>query len=352
MGNTHKKTTTPLLEQYKIPTKFYNILIVDNDSYTLSVVDNIAIQKPFVRVYPASNLSEARDVYEKHNFDVVIINFTEVNGNTFDFISSLKDDKIMLPVIVLTECTGCVDPEDRLRFLQAGATFFLEKPFTLLELMTIIENLLSLNEAYNNLEHADNIMRALNRAIEARDPYTKGHAERTADIAVRIFDRVGLAGEQREDLYSGCILHDIGKIALPDSILKSAEKLTKEQYELVKKHPTNGKLICLGLHKLKEAIPVIEQHHERLDGTGYPKGRTANDIHILAQIAAVADIYESLTSNRSYRKAMTRTEALEIIDKEKEEGKLNAHFVSVLHAVVQDMEQEGEGIEESQEQGI
>lgn len=319
----------------------YKVLVVDRDAYTLAIMQNIQDSMSNLRVYEAHSIIDAEELFTIHNFDIIVVNYNMTNGSVFNLIDYMRHDKKLLPIVVLIDRQNSIETEERVSLLQVGASFFLEKPFTLRELLLVIQNLVELNDTYRGLEHADNIMKALYRAIEARDPYTQGHTTRTADLAVKVFDKVGLVGEQREDLYAGCILHDIGKIALPDDILKSEKRLTDEQYKTVKSHPIVGEAICQGLHKLREALPIIRQHHERLDGSGYPDGLQQTEIHILAQIAAVADVYEALTSDRSYRPAMTCDEAFEIIEQEAKEGKLNPHFASVLRLVAEEDVAEG-----------
>lgn len=315
-------------------TKF-NLLTVGCDDYTLYLVENIAGQIDNTRVFAAMTNKEARVLFQEIDFDIVLADFDSSDADQRPLINYMKEQKKMLPVVLLIERSEFeADRRTRLRFLSAGTTFFLEKPFTLLELIAVIKNLIVLNETYRGLEHAANIIQALNNAIEARDVHTHGHAERAANLAVKIFDRVGLTGEQRRDLYVGSLLHDIGKIGIPDEILKSTTKLTPEQYERIKQHPTIGRDICSGLHRLKGSLPVIYEHHERLDGSGYPEGKKGDEIHILAQISGIADVYEALTSDRSYREALSPKAALTIIEKEVNEGKLNGHFYSVLKSIV------------------
>jgi putative two-component system response regulator len=318
----------------------YKILVVESKNYIVDIVQN-AIKNHFgnVEVYAAPNLTEAHYRLQEIDFDIMLISFELANGSSTEFIRRVKKQKNTLPIVVFISKEGCTDSETKLKLLDAGTTLFIETPFTTQEIISVISNLVALNEAHRGLEHADNIMRALMRAIEARDPYTIGHAERVGEYSLAIFDAVGLKGEQRQDLYAGCLLHDVGKIGLGDDILKSSESLTEEQYDRVKQHPIAGARITESIHRLKGATPVILQHHEKLNGGGYPYGVEESDIHILAQICAIADIYDSLTTNRSYRSAMNTEDALRITEEEVQRGELNRFFFNTFKGEILDVKE-------------
>ncbi len=155
------------------------------------------------------------------------------------------------------------------------------------------------------------------RAIEAKDPYTRGHSERVAFFSAKLGEAIGLPKDQIETLKMGGVLHDIGKIGIKDTILKKPSTLTSEEYEEIKKHPAIGRQIVEPIDYFREAIPIIYQHHERFDGRGYPEGIKGEEIPLLARITSLADAYEAMTSDRAYRKALSREIALEEIRKNK-----------------------------------
>lgn len=309
-------------------SSYYKILLAEDDQYITDIVKT-SVYNTYgnVQLYSTDTVAEAFKLFNKIDFDIILVDYKLTNGTTLEFVRIAKQKKSILPIIVIS---SFMDLEIKMDLLAAGATVFIDKPFTIPEILAVLKNLLALNETYRGLEHAENIIEALTRAIELRDPYTEGHAKRVSEIAVRIFDAVGLKGEQRRDLYVGCLLHDIGKIGIPDAILKEGKTLQRNsaEFELLKTHPQAGYDICKDIHQLKPALPVILQHHERMDGSGYPNGLYGRDINILAQIAAIADIYDALTSKRTYREAKTPKEAIEIM--EKEEDKINSFFFNVL----------------------
>ena len=312
---------------------YYKVLLVQKSSATLSVIENSLIERfSNIKLFSALSISEGLELFHNYNFNIVIVSSELTNGDTPEFVKKLKMSKNNLPIVVVVD-SGQLCVDEKLVLLDVGTTIFVEAPLSLDVLSQIVINLLKLTESHRGLERAENIIQALTAAIETRDPYTQGHAERVAAISVRIFEELGLRGEQKEKLFVGALLHDIGKLALPDEILKSDTHLSDAQRKVVNLHPERGSHICEGVHRLKSALPIIAQHHERLDGSGYPLGLKEKDIDFLAQIVGVADVFDALTSKRSYRNAMSFKKAFEVLDEEVEKGKINRMFVTTLRQV-------------------
>lgn len=158
-------------------------------------------------------------------------------------------------------------------------------------------------------------IQALNTAVEAKDPYTSGHASRVEKYAVQLAEFYGLPFEKIQDIKTAAILHDIGKIGVNDSILNKATKLTQLEFEEIMKHPSIGAEILSKVDFLKKISNVVKYHHERYDGKGYPEGLSSGEIPLEACILAIADSYDAMTSDRPYRKALTKEEAIEEIRK-------------------------------------
>ena len=157
-------------------------------------------------------------------------------------------------------------------------------------------------------------IQTLTKTIEAKDPYTSGHAARVEEYSVRLAEAYGLPLDKIESIKTAALLHDIGKIAINDNILNKADRLTREEYEEIKKHPSIGADIISKMDFFKDITIYVRHHHERYDGKGYPDGLVGDDIPIEASILAIADSYDAMTSNRSYRKALTKEEALKEIE--------------------------------------
>ncbi len=159
------------------------------------------------------------------------------------------------------------------------------------------------------------VIRALTSAIDAKDPYTSGHSERVARIAVRLAEQIGLSANQRGDLYLMGLLHDVGKIGIDDKVLKKAEPLTPDEYRLIQSHVEIGVHILTDLKKLHHLLPGVAHHHENYDGTGYPGGLKGEDIPLSARILAVADGFDAMSSTRPYRRRLTPMAIDEILRK-------------------------------------
>ncbi len=156
---------------------------------------------------------------------------------------------------------------------------------------------------------------ALAQAVDAKDPYTKGHSDRVSKYAEKIGEKIGLSAGEMEDLIFSAILHDIGKIGIPDNILKKTSKLTPKEYEIIKTHPIEGEKIISKIPYLKNMGKIIRAHHEKIDGTGYPDGMKNGEIPEFSKIIAVCDSYDAMTSDRPYRKALSKEEAIKELKK-------------------------------------
>jgi ribonuclease P protein subunit RPR2 len=158
-------------------------------------------------------------------------------------------------------------------------------------------------------------VRALSNAVEARDAYTGKHAERVAAYGITIARALGIARPESPEIEFGFLLHDIGKVAIPDAILYKPGKLTDEERRLMSRHPAIGAEIVGGVEFLAEAVDVVRSHHERWDGTGYPDGLAGEEIPLAARVFAVADVFDALTTDRPYRQAIPMVQAREIISR-------------------------------------
>jgi putative two-component system response regulator len=174
--------------------------------------------------------------------------------------------------------------------------------------------------AIDSLEEAESILFALARAVESRDHYTAGHCERLATYSVALGSALGLSRYELVALHRGGFLHDIGKVAMPDRILHGTEKLTDEEWTVMKQHTLRGEEICRPMKSLAPVLPIIRSHHERWDGSGYPDGLAGEDIPLLARILQVVDIYDALTTKRTYKPQLTHQEAVRIMVEESKKG--------------------------------
>ena len=223
----------------------------------------------------------------------------------------------LTPVVLIT---GLSATEDRIKGINAGADDFLSKPIDFSELLARTRSLLRLKQYTDELEKAETVLFTLAESIEARDPYTRGHCERLAQMSARLGDRLGIAEEDIKALRWAGIVHDVGKVIVPDSILLKPGPLTPEEILVMRKHAEVGERICAPLRSFRLVLPIIRHHHEKRDGSGYPDGLEGEAIPLTARILQLADVYDALTTDRPYRTAVASEVALSMMDEESTRG--------------------------------
>jgi putative two-component system response regulator len=216
----------------------------------------------------------------------------------------------LLPVVMLTALDHA---NDRVLALEAGADDFMSKPVDRVELVARVRSALRLKALYDTLDSAEHVIFSLAAAVEAKDSYTEKHTNRVAENARMIGVRMGLPERALDALYRGGIIHDIGKIGVPDAILQKPGPLDTTEMAVIQQHPLIGESIVRPLRSGVPLLPIVRHHHERVDGTGYPDGLKGRAIPHLARIVAVCDAFDALTSDRPYRKARSVDEALGIL---------------------------------------
>jgi putative nucleotidyltransferase with HDIG domain len=157
------------------------------------------------------------------------------------------------------------------------------------------------------------VLHALTRSIDAKDAYTRGHSQRVAELSRTLAHKIGLSEEQCERVYLSGLLHDVGKIGVPEAVLTKPGKLTAEEFDAIKKHPEIGAQILGNIKQLQDIIPGVLYHHERWDGKGYPFGKKAEGIPLIGRIICVADCFDAMGSTRTYRAALSLETVLEEI---------------------------------------
>ncbi|HXG40897.1 MAG TPA: HD domain-containing phosphohydrolase [Candidatus Limnocylindrales bacterium] len=218
-----------------------------------------------------------------------------------------------LPILMLTARARL---DDLVTGLEAGADDYLAKPFRQPELLARIRAALRLRRALVRMEAAHAVVAALANAVEAKDPVTEHHCQRLALLAARLATRVGLDTAEMETIAYGALLHDVGKIGIPEAILTKPGPLDDGEWELMRRHPEIGERICRPLAASNGFLPIIRHHHERWDGKGYPDRLRGEEIPLGARIVAVADAFDAMTHDRNYRAARPVADALAEIDRE------------------------------------
>jgi putative two-component system response regulator len=237
----------------------------------------------------------------------------------------------LIPVLVMT---GDTSSASHLEALEAGADDFLEKPLAIPELRARLRSASRMKRYIDELDNAAASILMLGAAIEARDRHTNGHCRRLAEYASALGQRIGLNRHDVRALEQGGYIHDLGKVAIADAVLFKPGPLTREEFDLVKAHPLVGDRICAPLRTLERSRPIIRSHHETLDGKGYPDGLRGVAVPLLAQVTAIADVYDALTSDRPYRRALTTADALEVLSDEATCGKRDRTLVLEFASIV------------------
>jgi len=280
---------------------------------------------------------EALDAARRHRPDVILLDVGMPGIDGLEVCRQLKSDPStrLTPVVLVT---GLSDLSDRIKGIEAGADDFLSKPVHPHELRARVASLSRVKQLTDALDSAEAAFVALALTIEARAPMMNGHCERLASHAVVLGRTLGLPAEDLDALHRGGYLHDLGKVGVPDSILLKPGPLTAEEFDLMKRHPDIGDMLCAPLQSLQNVRPIIRCHHERLDGSGYPQALRGDEVPLLAQIVGIVDVFDALTSKRPYRDALKLEDAARHLIGEVEEGKFaRAHveaFLDTLHTTV------------------
>ena len=258
--------------------------------------------------------------------DVVLLDVDLPGASGFEVCRRLKrfEATRLIPVVLLT---GLVGREHRLAGIEAGADDFLTKPFDSSELTARVRSLSRLKRYTDELESAESVIVSLALTVEARDAYTEGHCERLSTYGVALGRAIGLSPDELWALRKGGLLHDVGKVGIPDAILLKQGRLTPDEYEIVKSHTVIGERLCAGLRSLALVRPIIRQHHERLDGSGYPDGLKGSGISLLAQITGVVDAFDAMTTDRPYRLSLGLDRAIDELQTDARTGKMDSTLV-------------------------
>lgn len=294
------------------------ILIADDDRGHAEVVEQL-LQDNGYTTLSASNGTQALEIALKHCPDLIVLDVDMPGQSGYEVAHQLKSNRKMrqIPIIMLTALS---ELGAKVEGLEAGVDDYLTKPFRALELLARIRSLLRVKILNDQLDDAESIVFTLARIIEAKDAFTRGHADRVSKYSVTLGKELNCSADELETLEKGGILHDIGKMAIPDSLLLKPGTLTEKEFDVMKTHATVGDMICERLRSAKDVLPLIRHHHERLDGTGYPDHLKAKDIPLLVRITNVVDIYDALTTRRSYKQAWPKDKAFKVMYEEVKNG--------------------------------
>jgi cyclic di-GMP phosphodiesterase len=308
------------------------VLVADDNEANLELLSGMLSVAGY-QVVCARNGDQAMNAVLEGTVDIALLDVVMPGRSGFSACQQIKsnDRTRLTPVVLVTSLT---DTDDRIHGIMCGADDFLNKPVNKHELLARVQSLVRMKSFTDELENAETVLFSLATSIEVKDPYTEGHCERLSEYSVTLGRQIGLSDELQVALRRAGIVHDIGKVAVPEHILLKPGPLTEDEWKIMKQHPAVGERICRPLKTFRHVLPIIRHHHEKLDGSGYPDGLRGDEIPITARVLQTVDIYDALTTDRPYRKALPPQEAISRIRKEVESGWWDGSLVDQLEALV------------------
>jgi putative two-component system response regulator len=294
------------------------ILVVEDEPHIREVLSGLLGALGY-RLLLAVSAEQALDAVNVVSPDLVLTDVHLGAMSGIELCARLKADPRyeLMPVVILT---AVGDLEARVAGLAAGADDFFTKPVEFVELRTRLAALLRVKMLLGQLERAEAVITTLALTIEARDPYTLGHCDRLSRYAVALGEALGLDHEMIRALRLGGYLHDLGKIAVPDGILLKPGPLDPIEQERIRAHPGAGSDLVLGLRSMELVRPIMRHHHEKWDGSGYPDGLKGEAIPLGARIISVVDVFDALHTERPYKAALSRSDAVSLLIRETDAG--------------------------------
>ena len=294
------------------------ILIADDDESSLTGLEGLLSLEGY-NVVTARDGEMALAEFRRVQPDLLLldVNMPKLLGTEVCRRIKSNPETLLVPVVLIT---GLSATQDRVEGIEAGADDFLSKPVRGDQLIARVRSLLRLKAFTDELERAEAVIFALARSIEGKDPYTQGHCERLADYSARLGEHMGLPVEEIKALRRAGIVHDIGKVAVPDSILLKPSRLSRSEQKILRLHPVVGERICASLKSFQLVLPIIRHHHEKMDGSGYPDGLRGKQIPLTVRILQIVDVYDALSTQRPYKPALSTDAALDVMKNEVKKG--------------------------------
>ncbi len=327
-----KAGSDPLVNGLSIPRQTPRILVVDDQPSIAGLMSQLLTLRGY-DVVTASDVEQAEAEIRRRAPDLILSDVKMPGKSGYDLCRMVKGDPAtrLIPFVLIT---GLSDSADKLQGIEAGADDFLNKPVLAEELTARVRSLLRVKEFTDELETADSVLCTLGLAVEGRDPYTEGHCERLALRAVDLGRHLGLDEDSIMALRRGGYLHDLGKIAVPDAILKKGSNLTPQEWVIMKQHPITGENICKPLKSLRPVLPIIRHHHEHANGSGYPDGLRAGEIPLLPRVLQVVDVYDALRTARPYKPALSHDQAAQTMREEARQGLWDGELVDEFFSML------------------
>ncbi len=301
------------------------VLVVDDEEAGRETVESILGGEGYILLM-AGNGQQALDLARGTQPDVILLDVMMPGMSGFEVCRQIRNDLELaeIPIILLTALD---DRKSLLNGLDAGADDFITKPFDRYELRARLAGIMRLNRyrklveerTHSEKEHQkllsayDATIVGWSRAMDLRDKETEGHTQRVTSLTVKMAHALNLGDEQLVHIRRGSLLHDIGKLGIPDALLHKEDKLTNEEWGIMRRHPEYALNMLSEIEYLLPALDIPYCHHEKWDGTGYPRGLKGEEIPLAARMFAIVDVWDAVTSDRPYRPAWSREKALQYI---------------------------------------
>jgi putative two-component system response regulator len=301
------------------------VLVVDDDKNNF-ILAKAVLSKHGYQIEGAFSGPEALQKIKEKSYDVILLDVMMPKMDGFEVCRLIKSDETtrLIPVIIVTALN---EREDKIQGIEAGCDDFITKPFDFTELAVRVKALAKVKRLNDDLDKAEAAILSLARAVEAKDDATGKHCDRLIDLTNKFGNFLKLSGMDIKILERVSILHDVGKIGIPDSVLLKPGKLTDAEWKIMQRHPIISEEICKPLRSLKGVCAVIRSHHEYWNGSGYPNGLKQNDIPYLSRVFQILDAFDAITSERPYKKAIPIKEAIKILKDEAASGKWEAKLI-------------------------
>jgi putative two-component system response regulator len=308
------------------------ILVADDNEANRDLLSALLSAEGY-QVFCAPDGQQALARVNSDSIDVALLDVVMPRPTGFELCQAMKSkpETRLIPVILLTSLNS---DSDRIHGIMCGADDFLTKPVNKHELLARVHSLVRLKQFTDELDNAETVLFSLALSIEAKDPYTEGHCDRLSKYSVAVAEKLGLPEHLRVALRRGGLVHDIGKLSVPESILLKPGPLTPEERKIMEQHTIAGERICAPLRSFRNVLPIIRSHHEKWDGSGYPDGLKGEQIPFTARILQITDIYDALTTDRPYRKALSLEKAFSIMREEVKRGWWDGSVLNEFEAVV------------------
>ncbi len=296
----------------------YRVLVVDDMATNRLMVRAVLEAQGYV-VTEAASGKRAVELLDEAEFDAMVLDVLMPGMSGFDvclYVRHLPGQEL-LPIILLTSLGS---PDDVAKGFESGATDFITKPYNNIELVARVKSAVHKKRLTDRLDDTESVLFALARMVEAKDQNTHDHCDRLSHMAVMFGRSLGCSFEELEALRRGGILHDIGKLGIPDTVLLKDGPLTDAEWMMMRQHPAIGAELCRPLRTMKKTVDIVHFHHEKWNGSGYPEGLKGEAIPELARVFQIVDVYDALSTARPYKAPFERDKVMQIMEEETANG--------------------------------